>query len=393
VGGVLFTMVFTREVGFGAADLPPTSRFHRGRRGGPDAMRCADCHWRGGLAGAGDAADNAFFRGDGVTEASTLQRNPPPLPGLGLVEMLGAEMSEELQAQRDELQAFARARGYAVRVPLHAKGIAFGFLTAAPDGAIDYAELEGVDDDLVVKPFGWKGTFATIRDVVEDALLVHHGMQSEVLVEQRERERVGDGPEDDPDGDGVVDEIGEGQVSALTLFVAMQEVPQELPPVEIDFVTAYARGRKAFEDLGCAGCHTPSLPLDDAVFELPARISDGQPLAVDMFAEAAAPRLSGADVRLYSDLKRHHMGAALAETRSDAGVDADVFLTRPLWGIARSRPYLHDGRAPTLEDAILLHGGEAQASRDAFAALSDAERAPLRVFLGSLTRAERLVAP
>jgi CxxC motif-containing protein (DUF1111 family) len=96
---------------------------------------------------------------------------------------------------------------------------------------------------------------------------------------------------------------------------------------------------------------------------------------------------------LFSDLKRHHMGAALAERRADGGVDADVFLTRPLWGIARSRPYLHDGRAPTLEDAILLHGGEAQASRDAFAALSEADRAPLRVFLTSLTRAERLVAP
>jgi CxxC motif-containing protein (DUF1111 family) len=87
------------------------------------------------------------------------------------------------------------------------------------------------------------------------------------------------------------------------------------------------------------------------------------------------------------------MGEALAESREDAGLGADVFVTRPLWGIARSRPYLHDARAPTLEDAILLHGGEAQASRDAFAALNEKDRATLRVFLTSLTRAERLASP
>jgi CxxC motif-containing protein (DUF1111 family) len=99
------------------------------------------------------------------------------------------------------------------------------------------------------------------------------------------------------------------------------------------------------------------------------------------------------EVRLFSDLKRHHMGEAMAEPRPDGGAAGDVFVTRPLWGVARSRPYLHDGRAPTLEDAILLHGGEAQASRDAFAALPEPERGPLRIFLTSLTRAGQLVTP
>jgi CxxC motif-containing protein (DUF1111 family) len=85
------------------------------------------------------------------------------------------------------------------------------------------------------------------------------------------------------------------------------------------------------------------------------------------------------------------MGPGLAEPRADRGVAGAMFLTRPLWGVARSRPYLHDGRAATLEDAILLHGGEAQAARDAFAKLLDSERAPLRIFLTTLTRAKRLV--
>lgn len=100
---------------------------------------------------------------------------------------------------------------------------------------------------------------------------------------------------------------------------------------------------------------------------------------------------TGARAYLYSNLKRHDLGPGLAEPRADCGVAGTLFLTRPLWGVARSRPYLHDGRAATMEDAILLHGGEAQAARDAYAKLKDSERAPVRVFLTSLTRARRLV--
>jgi CxxC motif-containing protein (DUF1111 family) len=63
-----------------------------------------------------------------------------------------------------------------------------------------------------------------------------------------------------------------------------------------------------------------------------------------------------------------------------------VFLTRPLWGLAETPPYLHDGRAATIPTAILAHGGEAQPARDAFAALSPDDQASLHVFLLSLTR-------
>ncbi len=206
IGAALFSFTFTPEIGFGAADLPAFSRFHREQRGGPDANRCADCHWRGGIAGAGDAADNAFFRGDGVTEASSLVRNPPSLVGAGWRELLAAQMSADLQAQRDELAKFARQAGYGVQVELASQGVSCGVLSAEADGSIDAGGLEGIDADLVVKPFGWKGTFSTLRDVVEDALMVHHGMQSTHVVRNEPTEKIGDGPADDPDGDGVVDD-------------------------------------------------------------------------------------------------------------------------------------------------------------------------------------------
>ncbi|HHH29477.1 MAG TPA: thiol oxidoreductase, partial [Polyangiaceae bacterium] len=67
--------------------------------------------------------------------------------------------------------------------------------------------------------------------------------------------------------------------------------------------------------------------------------------------------------------------------------------TPRLWGVARSGPWLHDGRAPTLDRAIVEHSGEASAAARAYEALSDAERAPIRIYLTSLTRVARVIAP
>ena len=89
-------------------------------------------------------------------------------------------------------------------------------------------------------------------------------------------------------------------------------------------------------------------------------------------------------VRLFGDLKRHDMGPGLAEKIDEAGTGASVFLTENLWGVGSTAPYLHDGRATTLAEAILEHGGEAQASRDAFAALSTSEQQGLIAFLNNL---------
>lgn len=398
MGGQLFTMNFDASMGFGGADLPAMSRFHLGERGGPDSRRCAACHWRGGPAGAGDAADNAFFRGDGHTESSALVRNPPAVFGAGWKQRVAEEMTEDLQTLRDDAVAFARSRNEEVRLSLDTHGVHFGFLTIAPNGDVDERELEGIDPDLVVRPFGWKGAFSNLRDVVEDAANVHHGMQSTWFAAHEPAARVGDGPPEDPDGDGVEDELSDAQVALITLFAAMQDVPVDLPPVEPDLLLLYSRGRQDFLTLGCADCHTPALPIEDTTYILEARGDEGD-LTVDLLTRGAQPRLQPDPISgelwvpLYSDLKRHAMGEALAESRDDAGVAADTFITPPLWGIARSRPYLHDGRAPTLEDAILAHGGEAKVARDAFDALGEADRAPLRVFLTSLTRGERLVSP
>ncbi len=90
----------------------------------------------------------------------------------------------------------------------------------------------------------------------------------------------------------------------------------------------------------------------------------------------------GIEVPLFSDLKRHDMGPGLCES---TGSDLDrFFITARLWGVADTAPYLHDGRAHTLQEAILLHGGEAQGPRDAFAALPVSGQQELLAFLMTL---------
>lgn len=397
IGAQLFNVTFTADIGYGGKDLPHFQRFHKGKRGGPDAIKCAACHWRGGPGGAGDAADNTYIDGDGETQASTLGRNPRSLVGAGIVELLGREMTAELQKLRNDALAKARSSGKSVVQKLVTKGVSFGEFEARPDGSSDGSKIEGIDSDLVVKPFGWKGRFASIRDIVEEELLIHHGMESTHMVAHGAPERIGPFGGTDPDGDGVTDEISEGQVTALTLFVAMQEVPVVDFPKDVDHMALLVKGEQLFTTIGCDVCHVRSLPLDDTKYVLTSR-TGGPSTQIDLARDGVEPRISSTvpgalKAYLYSDLKRHDMGPALADSRSEQGIWSRQFVTPPLWGIIRSRPYLHDARAQTIPLAILAHGGEAQAARDAYAALSEDDKGAVRIFLTTLVRARRLDVP
>lgn len=158
-----------------------------------------------------------------------------------------------------------------------------------------------------------------------------------------------------PDGPLVdTDDIPDPELSTADLFDLVSfAMLLAVPEIEEPAGDAL-RGRDAFDEVGCGGCHTPRL--------------DG-------------PR---GPVPVYSDLLLHNMGADLEDGIVMGFADADEFRTMPLWGVAASGPYLHDGRAPRLHDAIVLHGGEATASRDAYTALSPAAQAELIEFLRSL---------
>jgi mono/diheme cytochrome c family protein len=385
----------------------PFRRIHRGAFGGPETVSCVSCHWVGGPNGAGAETDNAFLQGDGERTASGDQRNPPALVGLGVVQALAREMSRELQKQRDDL---VRDAGAGREARLTSKGVDFGVVRTNAKGEIDTSGLQGIDADLVVKPFGWKGTLATFAEFADEALQVHMGIQSDVLLASASADALGDGDDrSDPDSDGVHNEFGRGPGAAMIAHLALLELPiveplietrqygpkaRELaPPTATSFADDFQRGRKQFHALGCAGCHMPMMVLHDSVLDV-----EGMP-PIDLSKSVREPGLKydatlrGYPVWLFSDLKRHDMGPANAAQHVQRGVKLREYLTPRLWGVSDSAPYLHDGRAPSFDYAIAGHDGEGAAARAAFGALPPEEQGALRVYLMSLRRVPRLMVP
>jgi hypothetical protein len=447
-------LVFEHEYGFvdglgsgGAArDVHgPFRRVHGDRFGGPETISCPSCHWIGGPSGAGAETDDAFLMGDGEQPGSGDARNPPALVAPGVVQALAREMTRDLQRQRDTLlRGGGSEPGRDTReVRLTSKGVDFGVLRVDANGMVDASGLQGIDADLVVKPFGWKGTLATIADFSAEALQLHTGVQTDALVARGDPEmlRVGagavgrgsasdptvDGDHDgdpsiarnsardpsadaaDPDGDGIRDELRRGPFDAMVAHLALLELPIVAPlvqdralppaapallaPTTTSFAEDFRRGREHFHALGCASCHVPMMTLDSPMLQL-----DGLP-PIDLSHAMRAPRVAyddrvaGYPVWLFSDLKRHDMGIENAARHVQNGVGERMYLTPRLWGVADSAPYLHDGRAPSLDYAIAGHGGEGAAARAAYAALPHQEQGALRVYLMSLRRAPRVVVP
>ena len=417
VGDELFNYLFRPENGWGsgpvdrtAADFTPQPRrIHRGVTGGADSFGCFSCHSKGGPDGAGTQTQNAFFRGDGEQLASADQRNPPQVIGLGPIAVLASEMSAALREQAAATAERARAEGRRVEQELTAKGVAFGRIAADADGTLDTRGVEGVDGDLTVRPFGWKGHQATLRDIAEESLHLHAGLLSKrvqlaIRDDGLDPTPYGPGKWWDVDEDGVSLEIDEGMLATVVAYLAQLEVPIMRPPHDPSLVEAFAAGRTAFDTIGCASCHAPTLELADPKLDARAAYPGGEPhppFIVDVAKDGDGPKIepkygghvTSYLVHLFSDLKRHDMGPGLATGAPQGTIPAAVFLTRPLWGLADTAPYLHDGRAPTVHEAIVLHGGEAAGARDAYLALDDTGRAEVRVFLASLSREPKLFVP
>jgi CxxC motif-containing protein (DUF1111 family) len=315
-------------------------------------------------------------------------------------------MSAELRAAAAAAGERARAEGHRVEQALTAKGVSFGRIAAEPDGRLDTRALEGIDPDLTVRPFGWKGHQATLRDMIEESLHIHQGLVSN-RIQFAIRDRVidagpyGTGPWYDVDGDNVSLEIDEAMLRTVVGYLAQLEVPVIRAPRDPGLVDLWAAGRARFDELGCAGCHVPALELNDPKLEVRAATAEQPAFIIDVAKDGdgpkVEPRYGGRTttylVNLFSDLKRHDMGDGLAAPSRQGTIPARVFLTRSLWGLAETAPYLHDGRAPTVRDAIVLHGGEAAPARDAYLALDEPARASVRVFLASLSREPKLFVP
>jgi hypothetical protein len=395
-GDSAFEHEFRAENGYGTTRDTHSRRVHKGASGGRDTFSCAGCHSQGGVNGSGPASANSFYFGDGERISSAVVRNPPAVLGLGYVQAVASEMSRELEQQREQAIRSAREKNAAVTVELLAKGVRFGKLTARSDGSVDDGAVEGVDRDLVVKPFGWKGHTARLRRFAERAAQLHFGVQAHTLALEHKRDPSPEmlGWSDkwwDPDDDGVARELEEGTVTALAVYLALLEAPQIIPPAEPELLTRWSRGDVLFDRIGCSDCHRRSMSLVSELWLEKPDTTDGPGTMLDLTVDGEKPRSFPRRIMLFSDLKRHRMGDKLREANDDPdGIGREWFITRPLWGAAETAPYLHDGRAADFSEAILEHGGEAETQRASFEALDKEQQRDLLVFLSSLSREPKL---
>lgn len=170
---------------------------------------------------------------------------------------------------------------------------------------------------------------------------------------------------DDGSGDANSVELSDDALDKMTKYVALLGVSAKRDLGDAQVI----QGETLFNNIGCADCHIPSMTTGSF-----------HPLS----------ELRNQTIHPYTDLLLHDMGPDLADTMGEPGVDPSEWRTPPLWsigltaGISGGEAYLHDGRARTLEEAILWHGGEGENAKEAFRTLSAANRAALIEFLKSL---------
>ncbi len=412
-GERLFTAKFTDRDGAGRpmatqAILPTKRKRHAARTfqriAGLDANACSSCHNDPIAGGAGHFTVNAFVAEgftfpdlDTTDQQFSNERNTNHLMGSGLVELLAREMTSQLHMQRHEALNKARSSGAPVEARLSAKGVGFGRLTAYPDGTVDPAAIDGVDPDLVIRPFGQKGVMTSLRQFTINALNHHHGMQAV--------ERFGARWTDDADfdEDGVETEISDGDVSALVAWQATRKPPVRSEPETSAWIEAAARGSELFDQYRCSSCHIRALPLSSVQFSDPGPHDMAGTLRSHEAGEASVYDLALLDwlaglerdengdylVPLFADLKRHNMtdlqvSALGNELLSQRFIERNVFQTAELWGVGSTAPYGHRGDMTTLDEVIRAHGGEARQSRDAYVEANDGDRSAMIAFLKTL---------
>ncbi len=262
------------------------------------------------------------------------QRKTPALFGAGLIDAI---------PDRDIIANERRER------------LKWGLASPKERGVVPVGRVQRMADGRIGR-FGWKAQTVSLTEFVRAACANELGLGNPGQAQPQ------------PLGTASYPPVGYdltlAQCDQLTEFVNSLPRPVERMPGEPDAARNVIAGKALFHTVGCADCHTPDV---------------------------------GSVRGLYSDLLLHEMGEALegGGDYNDRPIDDPAFesgkgplpaewRTPPLWGVARSAPYLHDGRAPTLEESIRQHGGQGQKSAGRYASLPTDEQEQLIAFLKSL---------
>ena len=355
-----------------------------------DACRaCHDGNGRGlSQIGNGELRSQALIRVSLAEGTPEVPGGNVPVPGLGLQlqdhATVGVPEVIVTQSWVEHTEAYGDGEPFSLRAPRIDIRRPDGS-SLAPDVAMSYRQapavfglglLEAVSDDTLlaladpddadgdgisgranivwnqergeaaIGRFGHKATEPTLRQQTAAAFASDIGLTNPLFL-----------PPDQ------LQDITERQLAATTFFVSALAVPAAAPRD-----AAAQLGRTLFDDFGCAGCHVPTLVTGDH--------------------EIGA--LAHQTIHPYTDLLLHDVGDLLTDGRRDFTAAGVEWRTPPLWGlglvqtVAPEATFLHDGRARTLAEAILWHGGEAQLAREAFRLADRAQRDALIGFLQTL---------
>ncbi|MGH7933370.1 MAG: di-heme oxidoredictase family protein [Candidatus Binataceae bacterium] len=375
------------------------------RLSAPDSSSCASCHNEPQPGGAGDFVSNVFVLAQNENPVATtlldlnfaqtfLERNTLGMFGSGSIGLLGREMTHDLLGIQSKAIAQAKETGQDVTAQLVTKGVPFGQIVAHADGSVDTGGVQGVDTDLIVKPFSRKGATRSVREFTVNAFNQHHGMQAV--------ERFGEGT--DPDQDGVADEMTIGDVTAVSIFHESLPIPVQQMPRDPKQAEIVGHGQKMFAKAGCASCHIPALTVGSTNFCEPDPMNPTSG-AFKTFADTSqsycfdlrkTSGMRGDVVNAYTDLKRHVIcddnkpefcnepPALLQLTDTGKPCPFNEYLTAKLWDVGNSTPYGHRGDVDTIYQAIIDHGGEAATSEANYEALPDSDQKAIVAFLKTL---------
>ena len=313
----------------------------------------------------------------------------PGVPGEGRATLRWREVAvvrlpggERVRLRRAELKfselAYGPLTGALNSVRVGQQMVGMGLLDAVPAETIEAMAREAKPDgvrgrvnrvwdpeagQLAVGRFGYKANMPTLRAQAAGAFNGDLGITSPLFPDEN-CTAVQTACRAAPTGGSP--ELSRAQLDAVEFYLAQLALPERIGRADDVRVR---EGEATFAAIGCAACHRPQLRTAD---------------------KTRLPRLAGRTLAAYTDLLVHDMGQGLSDGRPDGLAGARDWRTAPLWGLGRTADvseatfYLHDGRARTLNEAILWHGGEAKRARERFARLPAGEREALLAFLMSL---------
>jgi len=240
-----------------------------------------------------------------------------------------------------------------------------GLLDAVPDSEIlAYADSADKNEDGIsgrpnrftdgrLGRFGRKALVPTLAEFTAGAFVAEQGVTDPAMPTE---ETIGGKPI--PPG---VDSVPDPEVPQVVVDRTEEFVRLLAAPTPLKASAAAKRGRELFAQVGCTGCHIPTLRTGDSPI----------------------PALNHKEFPAYTDLLLHDMGPDLADICLGLATPSE-FRTEPLLGLRDADVFLHDGRAKTIDQAIRLHAGEATRARDRFVRLSPGEQTAIVEFLKTL---------